>query len=105
VKIPNPETDRRRERRMVLHDQWQWLRASKLAGPERYGMTVYEATKASWSTSIACGIPAERGWRELERKKNAVVTSRRHKHHRSLRAMRRDDSPSVARAKENKLWP
>lgn len=39
VKKPNPEADRRRERRMLLPDEWQYLAATTAAGPERYGMT------------------------------------------------------------------
>ncbi len=38
VKKPDPNTDRRRERRMLLPDEWQWLRSTTLAAPVRYGM-------------------------------------------------------------------
>lgn len=38
VKKPNPKADRRRERRMLLPDEWEWLRSVTLAeGVERYG--------------------------------------------------------------------
>jgi len=36
VKKPNPETDRRRERRMLLPEEWQHLEAATEAGPDRY---------------------------------------------------------------------
>jgi len=39
VKKPNPKSDRRRERRMLLPDEWRRLEAATLAGPEREGMT------------------------------------------------------------------
>ena len=39
VKKPNPATDRRHERRMLLPEEWDWLRAITEHGPERYGMT------------------------------------------------------------------
>jgi len=39
VKKPNPKADRRHERRMLLHEEWDWLRVTSEQGPERYGMT------------------------------------------------------------------
>ena len=39
VKKPNPKADRRLERRMLLHEEWGWLRATTEQGAERYGMT------------------------------------------------------------------
>jgi len=42
VKKPNPAADRRHERRMLLHEEWDWLRATTEQGPERYGMTGHE---------------------------------------------------------------
>jgi len=39
VKKPNPKADQRHERRMLLHNEWDWLRAITEQGPERYGMT------------------------------------------------------------------
>jgi len=42
VKKPNPAADRRHERRMLLQDEWEWLRATTERGPERYGMTGHE---------------------------------------------------------------
>jgi len=39
VKKPNPKADRRRERRMLLPDEWTWLRSTADSGPERFGMT------------------------------------------------------------------
>jgi len=42
VKRPNPKSDRRRERRMLLPEEWQWLRATLAEGSERYGMSAEE---------------------------------------------------------------
>ena len=39
VKKPSPAADRRHERRMLLHEEWDWLRATTEQAPERYGMT------------------------------------------------------------------
>ena len=38
VSKPNPKADRRRERRMLLPDEWSWLQATAPDGPERYGI-------------------------------------------------------------------
>ena len=38
VRKPNPKADRRRERRMLLLDEWPWLVAATLRGPDRLGM-------------------------------------------------------------------
>jgi integrase len=42
IKKPNPKSDRRRERRMLLPEEWQWLRAALVDGPERNGMSAHE---------------------------------------------------------------
>jgi len=43
VQKPNPKRDRRRERRMLLPEEWKWLRSVTLAeGAERFGMTAGE---------------------------------------------------------------
>jgi site-specific recombinase XerD len=42
VKKPNPKTDRRRERRMLLPDEWHWLWATLADGPEQYGVPAGE---------------------------------------------------------------
>jgi len=42
VQRPNAKADQRRERRMLLHDEWDWLRMTTLAGVERYGMPPVE---------------------------------------------------------------
>jgi integrase len=34
----DPKADRKRERRMLLPDEWPWLRSATLAGPDRFGM-------------------------------------------------------------------
>jgi integrase len=39
VRRPNPKADRRRERRILLPEEWRWLQSITLAeGTERYGM-------------------------------------------------------------------
>lgn len=43
VKKPSVQADRRRERRMLLHEEWPWLRSATLAGSEeREGMPAAE---------------------------------------------------------------
>ncbi len=42
VKRPNPKADRRRERRMLLPEEWQWVRATLAEGVERYEMPAEE---------------------------------------------------------------
>lgn len=39
VSKPNAREDRRRERRMLLPAEWQWLSAATMSGEERFGMT------------------------------------------------------------------
>ena len=39
VRKPNPKADRRRERRMLLPEEWHWLQSTTTGGPVRYGMT------------------------------------------------------------------
>ena len=39
VKKPNPKADRRRERRMLLPEEWRLLETATETGPERYGMS------------------------------------------------------------------
>lgn len=50
VQKPNPKTDRRRQRRMLLHEEWEWLRRVTLAGPMRFGMCPEERT---WLYALA----------------------------------------------------
>jgi len=38
VAKPSPKTDRRHERRMLLPEEWEWLRTTTEAGPHRYNM-------------------------------------------------------------------
>ena len=38
VKKPNPKADRRRERQMLLPEEWRRLETATESGPERYGM-------------------------------------------------------------------
>lgn len=42
VRKPNPQADRRRWRRMLLPDEWNWLRDATAAGPERGDMPANE---------------------------------------------------------------
>lgn len=42
VHKPSPRTDRRRRRRMLLPNEWQWLQSTTDSGPERFGMTGHE---------------------------------------------------------------
>ena len=42
VQKPNPKADRRMERRMLLHDEWRWLRSTTLNGGECHGMAPAE---------------------------------------------------------------
>ena len=39
VKKPNPKTDRRRERRILLPEEWKWLEPATILAPTRYRMT------------------------------------------------------------------
>ena len=42
VRKPNPESDRRRERRILLPEEWQMLHGSTVRAPTAYGMTSNE---------------------------------------------------------------
>jgi len=55
VKKPNPKADRRRERRMLLPDEWRLLETATEAGPERYGMTGGERVLL-YSAAIYTGL-------------------------------------------------
>ena len=55
VSKPHRESDRRRERRMLLHDEWEWLRSVTLRAPERYGMTGPERVLL-YATAIQTGL-------------------------------------------------
>ena len=39
VAKPNPAADRRHERRMLLPEEWDWLRTTTADGPDRFNMT------------------------------------------------------------------
>jgi len=52
---PNPKADRRRERRMLLPEEWAWLRPMTLAGPERFGMGGLERMLL-YTTAIQTGL-------------------------------------------------
>ena len=55
VKKPNPKADRRRERRMLLPEEWQWLRATLVGGPEREEMSA-EERMLLYATAIQTGL-------------------------------------------------
>jgi len=56
VKRPNPKADRRRERRMLLPEEWKWLRSVTLAeGVERFGMAPGERVLL-YATAIQTGL-------------------------------------------------
>jgi len=55
VTKPNPKTDRRHERRMLLPEEWQWLRAVTANSGERCGMTGAERA-ALYATAILTGL-------------------------------------------------
>jgi len=55
VKKPNPKTDRRRERRMLLPEEWWRLEAATETGLERYGMTGGERLLL-YRTAIQTGL-------------------------------------------------
>jgi len=55
VKKPNPKTDRRRERRMLLPEEWRWLESVTNTAPPKYGMTGHERVLV-YSTAIQSGL-------------------------------------------------
>jgi len=58
VQKPNPKTDRRRERRMLLPGEWEWLRSVTLAeNTERHGMPAAERVLL-YATAIQTGLRA-----------------------------------------------
>jgi len=42
VKKPNPQADRKRWRRMLLIDEWEWVRNATATGPERFDVSARE---------------------------------------------------------------
>ncbi len=57
VSKPNPKADRRRERRMLLPDEWKWLQPITANGPERYGVPGPERALL-YATAIQTGLRA-----------------------------------------------
>ncbi len=55
VERPDPESDRKLNRRMLKLDEWQWLVKATLAGPERYEMAA-EARCLAYRTAIQTGL-------------------------------------------------
>ena len=72
VTKPNPKTDRRRERRMLLPDEWRRLEATASSGPDRRGITGEERLLL-YATAIQTGLRAA----ELLRLAEAGVESGR----------------------------
>ncbi len=57
VTKPNPKADRRRERRMLLPDEWQWLQSTTANAPERFGMLGRERALL-YAVAIQTGLRA-----------------------------------------------
>jgi integrase len=55
VKRPNPKSDRRRERRMLLPEEWQWPRATLAEVSEGYGMPA-EQRMLLYAVAIQTGL-------------------------------------------------
>ena len=55
VKKPNPESDRRRERRMLLPEEWRLLESATESGPDRYGISGKERLLL-YRTAIQTGL-------------------------------------------------
>ena len=55
VQKPNPETDRRLERRMLRHEEWRWLRDATAAAEDRFGMSGAERVLL-YETAIQTGL-------------------------------------------------
>ncbi|MBC8350390.1 MAG: site-specific integrase [Planctomycetes bacterium] len=55
VRTPNPDTDRRLERRTLLPSEWPLLRAATKAGPVRYGMMGTDRVLL-YATAIQTGL-------------------------------------------------
>lgn len=55
VKSPSPKADRRYERRMILPDEWEWLRSTTANGSERLGIAGPERMLL-YATAIQTGL-------------------------------------------------
>ena len=55
VRKPNPETDRRRHRRVLLRDEWSRLEAATIGGPERFEMAGAER-RLLYLTALQTGL-------------------------------------------------
>ena len=58
VRGPNPTRSRARERRMLLPDEWPWLRDATRDGPERQGQSGHERFLL-YATAIQTGLRAK----------------------------------------------
>ena len=57
VSRPDPKADRRRERRMLTPEEWDWLRPATADGPEHYGTSGRERVLL-YATAIQTGLRA-----------------------------------------------
>jgi site-specific recombinase XerD len=57
VTKPNPKVDRRRARRMLLPEEWEWLRAKLVTAAERYRVPAQERMLL-YATAIQTGLRA-----------------------------------------------
>ncbi len=57
VRKPNPHSDRKRERRMVLPSEWIWLKSTTEGSPKRFQMTGFERV-ALYDLAIQTGLRA-----------------------------------------------
>jgi integrase len=55
VKTPSPASDRRLERRILLPEEWPWLRDVTLEGPARYGVAGIDRYRL-YATAIQTGL-------------------------------------------------
>ena len=55
IKLPNPKTDRRLERRVLLTDEWVWLEDATLHAPDNFGMSGM-ARSILYATGIQTGL-------------------------------------------------
>ena len=85
VKLPNPKTDRRRVRRMLLPEEWAYLDSATRLGPVREGVTGPERA-TMYAVAIQTGLRAN--------EMRTLTVSRLHLH---------DDDPFIlAKAKHTK---
>lgn len=57
IRKPNPNSDRKRERRMLLPEEWVWLKATTEGGQTAFGMTGHERA-VLYDLAIQTGLRA-----------------------------------------------